>query len=187
MASIDAAITVRLSTATLLRLIPLRGEILARDRRQNTGQEAGIAHPRHSSRSSIVIPSRERHSVARGGFNRLLAADRVRPERSKPMSPRLNRQELAELKAHHLACSHLVKGCQDAAIRLRRDRAAELGADGQHHALEYRARRSWKTCSALGATRYLSCAPILTITRHQKRPSGKARPEPRSSLTRRPA
>ena len=55
------------------------------------------------------------------------------------MSPRLNRQDLAELKAHHLACSHLIKGCQDAAIRLRRDRAAELRAAGQHQGVEYRA------------------------------------------------
>ena len=55
------------------------------------------------------------------------------------MSPRLNREELAELKAHHLACSHLIKGCQDATIRLRRDRAAALSASGQHHGIEYRA------------------------------------------------
>jgi len=55
------------------------------------------------------------------------------------MSPRLNREELAELKAHHLACSHLIKGCQDATIRLRRDRASELSAAGQHQGIEYRA------------------------------------------------
>lgn len=55
------------------------------------------------------------------------------------MSPRLNREELAELKAHHLACSHLIKGCQDATIRLRRDRAAELRVAGQQQGIEYRA------------------------------------------------
>ena len=55
------------------------------------------------------------------------------------MSPRLNREELAELKAHHLACSHLIKGCQDATIRLRRDRAAELRVAGQNDGIEYRA------------------------------------------------
>lgn len=55
------------------------------------------------------------------------------------MSPRLSREELTELKAHHLACSHLIKGCQDATIRLRRDRAAELRAAGQHQGIEYRA------------------------------------------------
>lgn len=55
------------------------------------------------------------------------------------MSSRLNRAELAELKAHHLACSHLIKGCQDATIRLRRDRAAELRAAAQHQSVEYRA------------------------------------------------
>ena len=55
------------------------------------------------------------------------------------MSPRLNREELAVLKAHHLACSHLIKGCQDATIRLRRDRAAELRVAGQYQGVEYRA------------------------------------------------
>ena len=55
------------------------------------------------------------------------------------MSPRLNREELAELKAHHLACSHMIKGCQDATIRLRRDRAAELRVAGRHQGIEYRA------------------------------------------------
>ena len=55
------------------------------------------------------------------------------------MSPRLNREELAELKAHHLACSHLIRGCQDATIRLRRDRAPELRVAGPHHGIEYRA------------------------------------------------
>ena len=55
------------------------------------------------------------------------------------MPPRLNREELAELKAHHLACSHLIKGCQDATIRLRRDRAAELRVAVQHQGIEYRA------------------------------------------------
>lgn len=54
------------------------------------------------------------------------------------MSPRLNREELVELKAHHLACSHLIKGCQDATIRLRRDRASELSAAGDQSS-EYRA------------------------------------------------
>jgi len=55
------------------------------------------------------------------------------------MSPRLNREELAELKAHHLACSHLIKGCQDGTIRLRRDRDAELRVNGQHQGIEFRA------------------------------------------------
>jgi hypothetical protein len=55
------------------------------------------------------------------------------------MSPRLNREELAELKAHHLACSHLIKGCQDATIRLRGDRAAELRVAGQQQGIEHRA------------------------------------------------
>jgi hypothetical protein len=55
------------------------------------------------------------------------------------MSSRLNREEVAELKAHHLACSHLIKGCQDATIRLRHDRADELRADAQGLGVEYRA------------------------------------------------
>ena len=55
------------------------------------------------------------------------------------MSPHLNREELAELKAHHLACSHLIKGCQDGTIRLRRDHASELRVAGQHQGIEYRA------------------------------------------------
>lgn len=54
------------------------------------------------------------------------------------MLSRLSPEEIAELKAHHLACSHLVKGCQDATIRLRRDRAAQLSA-GPQDSIEYRA------------------------------------------------
>jgi hypothetical protein len=55
------------------------------------------------------------------------------------MSPRLNRQELAELKAHHLACSHLIKGCQDAVIRLRREGPTQVRVATQATALERRA------------------------------------------------
>jgi hypothetical protein len=55
------------------------------------------------------------------------------------MSPRLNRQELAELKAHHVACSHLIKGCQDATIRLRRDCASKAGVADEQQELELRA------------------------------------------------
>ena len=73
-----------------------------------------------------------------GGF--IVCPDRViHPERSKSMSPHLNREERAELKAHHLACSHLIKGCQDGTIRLRRDHASELRVAGQHQGIEYRA------------------------------------------------
>ena len=54
------------------------------------------------------------------------------------MLSRLSAEEIAELKAHHLACSHLVKGCQDATIKLRRDRAVQLIAH-PHDSVEYRA------------------------------------------------
>ena len=40
-------------------------------------------------------------------------------------SSALSDQEVGELKAHHLACSHLVKGCQDAIIRFREQTAGE--------------------------------------------------------------
>jgi hypothetical protein len=45
-------------------------------------------------------------------------------------SSALTDQEIAELKAQHLACSHLVKGCQDAIIRFR-EKTAEQGQDLQ--------------------------------------------------------
>jgi hypothetical protein len=38
---------------------------------------------------------------------------------SKRPSTSLSREDAAELKAHHLACSQLVRGCQDAVLRLR--------------------------------------------------------------------
>jgi hypothetical protein len=45
-------------------------------------------------------------------------------------SSALTDQEVAELKAKHLACSHLIKGSQDAIIRLRDQTArAPEGAD----------------------------------------------------------
>lgn len=55
------------------------------------------------------------------------------------MPPRLNPEELAELKAHHLACSHLIKGCQDATIKLRRERAGQLMAANPEYTVEFRA------------------------------------------------
>jgi len=45
-------------------------------------------------------------------------------------SSALTDQEVAELKARHLACSHLVKGCQDAIIRVRQ-KTSELAHDQQ--------------------------------------------------------
>jgi hypothetical protein len=45
-------------------------------------------------------------------------------------SSALTAQEVAELKARHLACSHLIKGSQDAIIRLRNQTSnAPKGAD----------------------------------------------------------
>jgi hypothetical protein len=74
------------------------------------------------------------------------------------MSPRLNQEELAELKAHHLACSHLIKGCQDATIKLRRERADQLMVDHPESTVEFRAIQiledvlsSW--CETLGVLR----------------------------------
>ena len=52
-------------------------------------------------------------------------------------SSTLTDQEVAELKARHLACSHLVKGCQDAIIRFR-ERTAE-GEQGQQASSAHRA------------------------------------------------
>jgi hypothetical protein len=49
----------------------------------------------------------------------------------------LTPRELNELKAHHMACSHLIKGCQDAAIRLRR--LAPSTSDAEQLAVELRA------------------------------------------------
>lgn len=48
---------------------------------------------------------------------------------SKPIvTLALNDLEVGELKAHHLACSHLVRGCQDAIFRYR-DSAADSDAE----------------------------------------------------------
>jgi hypothetical protein len=56
------------------------------------------------------------------------------------MSSSLNPEELAELKAHHLACSHLIRGCQDATIRLRGGKSGgpdiEAQADVEFRAVE---------------------------------------------------
>jgi len=41
----------------------------------------------------------------------------------------LTRQEIAELKARRLACSYLVKGCQDAIFDFREKAAAMAGAE----------------------------------------------------------
>lgn len=41
--------------------------------------------------------------------------------------PAITEQEAAELKAHHLACSHLVKGCQQAIFQFRKQ--APSGGD----------------------------------------------------------
>jgi hypothetical protein len=61
-------------------------------------------------------------------------------ERGKPMSKpivtlALNDLEVAELKAHHLACSHLVRGCQDAVFRFRE---AAAGGDTDASRLAHR-------------------------------------------------
>ncbi len=55
----------------------------------------------------------------------------------KGRSSALTDQEVAELKAHHLACSHLVKGCQDAIITFRKKTANE--SQVQHASTAYRA------------------------------------------------
>jgi len=55
---------------------------------------------------------------------------------SKPIvTLALNDLEVAELKAHHLACGHLVRGCQDAIFRFR-DSAAD--GDGEAARLAHR-------------------------------------------------
>jgi hypothetical protein len=41
----------------------------------------------------------------------------------------LNAKEVAELKAHHLACGQLVRGCQDAIFRLRARADGDLESD----------------------------------------------------------
>jgi hypothetical protein len=59
------------------------------------------------------------------------------------MSSRMSRpsftvREVRELKAHQLACSHLIKGCQDAVIRLRQA-GAPGASERDREALEFRA------------------------------------------------
>jgi len=59
--------------------------------------------------------------------------------RTDSRSSALADQQIAELKAQHLACSHLVKGCQDAIIRFREKTANEdqrLEAGTTHRAIE---------------------------------------------------
>lgn len=41
--------------------------------------------------------------------------------------------EISELKAHHLACSHLVRGCQDAIFRFRGSAAGDADAERVAH------------------------------------------------------
>ena len=53
--------------------------------------------------------------------------------------PSLTHAELAELKAHHLACSHLIKGCQDATIRLRNGEVDQGKHDPHQADVEFRA------------------------------------------------
>jgi hypothetical protein len=47
----------------------------------------------------------------------------------------LSEEEAAELKAHHLACRQLVRGCQDAIFRLR----GQAGGNTESDAVSYRA------------------------------------------------
>jgi hypothetical protein len=47
----------------------------------------------------------------------------------------LTEEEAAELKAHHLACRQLVRGCQDAVFRLR----GQAGGDAESDAVSDRA------------------------------------------------
>jgi hypothetical protein len=47
----------------------------------------------------------------------------------------LTEEEAAELKAHHLACRQLVRGCQDAIFRLR----GQAGGDAEADAVSHRA------------------------------------------------
>lgn len=42
----------------------------------------------------------------------------------------LTEEEAAELKAHHLACSQLVRGCQDAIFRFRSQAGRDIDLDG---------------------------------------------------------
>ena len=86
------------------------------------------------------------------------------PSRVNP--PSFTVKEVRELKAHQLACSHLIKGCQDAVIRLRRAGAPGATAHDRE-ALELRAVEiledvlgSWcETLSILRATLNQSAAP----------------------------
>jgi hypothetical protein len=53
--------------------------------------------------------------------------------------PPLSTEDIAELKAHHLACSHLIKGCQDAVIRLRAGETARTTEADLAEEVTYRA------------------------------------------------
>ncbi len=67
----------------------------------------------------------------------------------------LTDQEVAELKARHLACSHLVKGCQDAIIRFRETAEGQQGrqASTAHRAIEILEEALGSWCDTLSILR----------------------------------
>jgi len=65
--------------------------------------------------------------VAAGPF--LRARERSTPMPSVTFPYALTEKELAELKAHHLACGHLVRGCQDAIFRFRSQAGGGIQSD----------------------------------------------------------
>jgi len=76
---------------------------------------------------------------ARSGrrLTRLEHQGKGKPVSIEGRSSALTKQEVAELKARHLACSHLVKGCQDAIISFRAKTASPSA--GQEASAGYRA------------------------------------------------
>jgi hypothetical protein len=80
-----------------------------------------------------------RPALLSGGALSRIARKGKLPMPIEVRSSALTDRDVAELKARHLACSHLIKGSQDAIIRLRnRAAAAPVGADmvAAHRATE---------------------------------------------------
>lgn len=73
---------------------------------------------------SFLYPARERELRGRLAP----AGERGMPMSSLTYSAALTDEEVAELKARHLALSYLVKGCQDAVFNFRRQSAPDAGA-----------------------------------------------------------
>src|SRR2546426_6901920 len=93
--------------------------------RRESGEIRGRRYEQGGSGTALEVwnrtaPQRAFLSARSGRWlARLEHQGKGKPVSIESRSSALTKQEVAELKARHLACSHLVKGCQDAIISFR--------------------------------------------------------------------